>query len=1083
MEHPHSRTPVRHAAVVLAALLASAPAHADGQFLALTPDRLVEGAGALSPEGCEAEAGVARGVLAPAGDATWCRSGAWGARDGGGVHAPGILTSDTLEPAAHFVTAPLEEALPLKGQALLVVYYAVANDRSITAEGKPVQDARIDYELSVVSGDRLQTVGAPLARGRIRAEDSPTPTVQRAEVEFSVTTSTVPAGARLRLTLSNTHYTSPGLRPEPGRLIYGGAPLASTGYPGARESYEDAGLTLGWQGPPPVPPPPPPSTPPGGSGSGGGTGGGTGGEPAAPASGGSGGATNPLLLVALAVAALARRARASTTAVLAGAAAVLGVLAWLALPADPMRPSHEYGERYDDKGHFVDSRWAERAASASPRDPTGRALSGARSQVHGGAEGKGRNKTPGHEARLFRTGHPTTEPTLGVTSNGWLFYVGADYSLKANQSVVLRSKDGAATWEVVTAPRFTADRYLWVDPLTDRVFWLDYEGCGALSYSDNLGDTWTDAPPVGCGFHTDHQTIHAGPPVHSTPVGYPNIVYYCSMGGGAALQGSTITVCSKSLDGGYTFLPTLSAPFPATVAEEAQWGLTTACNGASGHIFVSADGTLYVPRGVCGQPWLAFSKDEGATWTRVKVADTGMGYTRHGIWDHEAAVRTDGNGNVFYAWVARDRIPYLAVSRDGGLTWGNPIRIAPPEVNEAVLPNMEIDAAGRLAFIYMATVNSPGAPFPNDGPCEPADCLPRSTIFLGDVLKAGGYEDTTWTGMLTLTSDPLAVAPTFESTPVSAPDAPLIRGECGPIGCGVQGEFIDVVFGPHGQVWASVGCGTDLCGTTGEGLVATLVEASEDPLPDSTPPEYVADGTLALAFTPDPARATGIESPEGCEAELDRAVGALSPSLPAGPCHSGAYGWVQFTAALPAEFTTAPLNAPLVIGGEVKLVIHLADTQGTAQNNSWVQVVLEVLDPNGKSIVTPFNDKALHSLNAGRNEGSFSIPPVTVPVGHRLRLSSHFLPLGNSVAARLLFGGQAYGDAGITLTTGHFVDPNQGCKPGKKCKPPKGPGKQSADAEPAAGPMAPALLVLLAAGALWRRRHHAQPRALAKSFM
>ena len=68
------------------------------------------------------------------------------------------------------------------------------------------------------------------------------------------------------------------------------------------------------------------------------------------------------------------------------------------------------------------------------------------------------------------------------------------------------------------------------------------------------------------------------------------------------------------------------------------------------------DGTLFVPRGWCGQPWLAISHDEGLTWTRTQVATNGMntpleggfGFVApgYGQSDYQATVMTDPKGTV-----------------------------------------------------------------------------------------------------------------------------------------------------------------------------------------------------------------------------------------------------------------------------------------------------------------------------------------------------------------------------------------------------------------------------------------------------
>lgn len=707
----------------------------------------------------------------------------------------------------------------------------------------------------------------------------------------------------------------------------------------------------------------------------------------------------------------------------------------------------------------IDPEWARQLAER-PRDPTGLSGSGVISQVHGG-DPHSASKSGTYASRLFRTGYAGVEPTLGVTSNGWIFYI-AIVTTKAVglDSVVIRSKDGGASWERVGAPRPTADPYLWVDPATDRVFSVDFDGCGLMSYSDNYGETWADLPPVGCGHNTDHQTMYAGPPVTSSTSGYPNVIYYCSIGGGALNTASTETVCSKSLDGAQTFVPTLTPPFPVTPAEDALYGFLAPCNGASGHVFVGADGTVYVPRGVCGQPWLAISRDEGATWSRGQVAGNGMGRDIFGLWDHEAAVRADKDGNIFYSWVARDRIPYVAVSRDGGETWGAPIRVAPPELKEANLPNMDLDEKGRLVFVYMGSTNSPGSPFPNDSACSFGDKPEEAVSCPGfEAAAAEVYAEVTWNGYISLTRNPLHANPVFETAPANDPADPLIRGQCGPFRCQAEYDFIDVEFGPDGEIVAAVidGCEPEQpCTDPGEAVLGTLVEAAAAP----SLLEFVADGTLPLAFTPDPARTIGVASPEGCEPGVP--VGALAPPPPAGACHSGLFGFVVGVAVpAPADFTSAPLANPIVLGGETRIVVYIADPlrPADALNGGRFEYVFEEIASDGGTYQLGFG-LAVEGVVDGRNQGIVELTPRTVLAGSRLRIRLTY-PGYYSSGARMLFGGESYGDAGITLTVGHF-ETKKADAAAKDVAAPEGRGLLL-------GALSPAVLLVFAGLLVWRR--------------
>jgi len=400
-------------------------------------------------------------------------------------------------------------------------------------------------------------------------------------------------------------------------------------------------------------------------------------------------------------------------------------------------------------------------------------------------------------AATHYVGRGASEPTLGVTPNGHIFYMAAsieDSIAKPADKVVtglprplvLRSNDNGGTWNDVTGrvagidlTTTTADPYVYVDPTTGRVFNDQLTGaCSYLAFSDDEGATWTHNP-AACGLpNDDHQTLAAGPaPAGGTaPIGYDNVVYYCVNQYAAA-------TCSRSLDGGRTFT-FAGIAFPAVdpdhISVDTSHDVPDVdpgdCAALTGHAWVGNDGTVFLPRSHCGTPTLALSHDEGVTWTRVHVSDTVLAN------QHEAVVRTDPSNNIYFMWIGRDRLPYVAISRDGGTTWSAPRMIAPPAVTEVNLPTMAVGADGNVVFGYQGTA---------------------ATCCYGASFNDRDYGRATWNGYITMSTDALSANPTFVTVTANDRHDPLLRGACGPDRCAApfNWDFDDAVIGPDGRPW------------------------------------------------------------------------------------------------------------------------------------------------------------------------------------------------------------------------------------------------------------------------------------------
>jgi hypothetical protein len=393
-------------------------------------------------------------------------------------------------------------------------------------------------------------------------------------------------------------------------------------------------------------------------------------------------------------------------------------------------------------------------------------------------------------------GRQAAEPTVAVDPDGNAYVAAGTFDgpgIVVPQTYVMKSTDGGNTWEKTSptlpngnaSPPVTLDPYIYSDPETGRLFNPElYVGCTYMNISDDGGDSWIPNP-VACGsFVNDHQTIAVGnPPPALEPLmqAYPNVLYYC-------FNRIVDSNCGRSLDGGLTFQPTATPAFVGY--DPAAGGL---CGGLHGHIHVGPEGNLYLPKGHCNKPWLAISSDGGTSWTRTQVSDTVDAAGTH------LAVETDDAGNVYFVWWDREnRLPYMAVSRDQGQTFGAPMMIAPPGVTEVNFPIVTAGEEGRVAIAF------PG----NSGERE-------------DRLRP-------WHHYMVVTENALDEQPLFLSTTANPVSDPILRGNCGPGRCGPLWDFQDIQVSPAGgEFWAGVadGCvkacvtqGTSYRETVGEGM-------------------------------------------------------------------------------------------------------------------------------------------------------------------------------------------------------------------------------------------------------------------------
>ena len=389
--------------------------------------------------------------------------------------------------------------------------------------------------------------------------------------------------------------------------------------------------------------------------------------------------------------------------------------------------------------------------------------------------------------RTLPVGADAIEPTLGINKKGDVFYTAA---AGTNAVDVFRSSDKGESWEnvspaiagAVKTHRLTLDPYIFVSEPTGRIYNIDLTvACSYLSFSDDNGKTWTDNP-LACGRPVnDHQTLFSGPPAISppNPVHAEN-VYYCWNDFG------TGTSCSKSVDGGISWVSTGSRPFEGVNTEGQD---ADVCGGFNGHGVVDRKGTIYLPKEYCGQPWLGISHDEGLTWERVQVASNTTEFL-----GSDTSIAVDAKGNLYYTYESTKQMLYLVTSTDGGKKWSKPMMVAAPKVNEVTLPTIDVGDPGKIAIAYMGSTNSPFKK------CDP-ECSNED------------YTKTKWNGYITSTVDALGKNPTFYSTAVNPISDPIYQGRCDFSNrCSPILDFIDIEISPDGTAYGAfvdaclVGC-------------------------------------------------------------------------------------------------------------------------------------------------------------------------------------------------------------------------------------------------------------------------------------
>lgn len=392
-----------------------------------------------------------------------------------------------------------------------------------------------------------------------------------------------------------------------------------------------------------------------------------------------------------------------------------------------------------------------------------------------------------------------------------------------------RTFDDGAKWDGVSIPVWPdlyvldgqTDNNIYVDHATGRLFYyMQNSGpvginsiCGGgggatVAYSDNDGTTWN------WGFDRDHSCaenpnmVTGRPTIAGVQMSYPDVVYLCgdNASSGVATTGTSGYSCSKSLNGGNTWIGTLLDqplagiqqgyfsgrgkdvldPYPQCAGSSSSPGTGVPGAGVPGSdVQPLPDGTLTTVVSCNNKFFLSESTNEGATWSIANQIP------------HGGNLRVDSAGNMYLLEAASapngDSQLLLSHSSDGGATWSPELNMVAPGVS--LVGTYEF-AQGTFATGQVANV---------------------AVTYYG--VRAGS---TNSDGFITETRDALDANPIFWSGQVNDPKRPLLYNSTktiGPFGSTPSNMGITVLdimggaLSPDGRsVWGSFvqDCGTNL---------------------------------------------------------------------------------------------------------------------------------------------------------------------------------------------------------------------------------------------------------------------------------
>jgi hypothetical protein len=353
-------------------------------------------------------------------------------------------------------------------------------------------------------------------------------------------------------------------------------------------------------------------------------------------------------------------------------------------------------------------------------------------------------------ASMTATGFGSAETSLAVTKDGTLV-MAPGFSAEGNG--VLRSRDHGQTWELLPLRlpdgRSTTREqpYMYMDPLTERLFVHnsvmrfrppDFRGGYHQFISDDQGDSWR----YQCFAHEvrDWSKYCAGPTVHSQTVDYPHALYFSGPSPLSTrffpVMGPRFQSFRRSLDGGRSWdrVGQISL-LPRDVPKISRWEWVIFGNGV-----VRPDGSVYWIFRRGPQLALAISRDEGSTWQIVEVPNAPLlpffnilqvGFVNPNYVIGEA-LTVDAQGNLYLVWPdPEDRLRFC-VSRDGGLTFSEPVVISAPDVVNVSFGVATVKEPGVIAIAYYGSFDGKSH---HGYVAESRDALSAEPTFTGGIIN------------------------------------------------------------------------------------------------------------------------------------------------------------------------------------------------------------------------------------------------------------------------------------------------------------------------------------------------------------